>query len=98
MQFYSNDNGFGSYIIIYISLEQVQGMIENEREATTPSFAIDYMSAKFAQIQIGESMQNTSRQRQHYGRVCSIQTIKLNSSTNKSGWCDNLLSVNACSP
>ena len=67
------------------TLEQVQGMIENERDATTPSFAIDYVG-KCAQIQIGESMQNTSRQRQHYGRVCSVQTIKLNSSTNKSGW------------
>ena len=28
----------------HISLEQVQGMIESEREATTSSFAIDYMS------------------------------------------------------
>ena len=28
----------------HISLEQVQGMIENERNATTPSFAIDYTS------------------------------------------------------
>ena len=28
----------------HISLEQVQGMIENKRDATTPSFAIDYMS------------------------------------------------------
>ena len=28
----------------HISLEQVQGMIENEEEATTPSFAIDYIS------------------------------------------------------
>ena len=28
----------------HISLEQVQRMIENEREATTPSCAIDYVS------------------------------------------------------
>ena len=65
---------------VHISLEQVQGMIENERKATTPEY-----DGKCDDIKIGEGMQNTSRQRQHYGRVCSKQTITLNSSTNKSG-------------
>ena len=53
----------------HIPLEQVQVMNKNEREATAPLFVIDYMSAKCVQIQIGESMQNTSRQRQHHSRV-----------------------------
>ena len=51
LQFYSNGSGLCSYIIRlcnlymtlldHISLEQMQGMIENKREATTPSFVID---------------------------------------------------------
>ena len=62
------------------------GYDRKREECDDTEFCDRLYIGKCAQIQIGESMQNTSRQRQHYGRVCSVQTIELNSSTNKSGW------------
>ena len=69
----------------HISLEQVQGMIENEREATTLSFAIDYMSENVLRFKSVKACK-IHHNKDNIMVVCSIETIKLNSSTNKSGW------------